>query len=157
MFDKEKFVNAASTAPLSTTVQQCPEGEYTAMIATGDAIDWIDPNGAIESKKNPGEVFHTIRIPIEILDDAVRAQLKRDKVTVNYDSFLDVDDSGLPDFSEGRNVGLGRIFAAVGLNAKGASIQKLSGAGPFKVMVSHRADPKNPENKFAEIKRVTSL
>ena len=81
--------------------------------------------------------------------------LGRDKVTVRQGIMLDITDSGGLDMGKGRNIGLGRLREAIGLNTPGQPFSFSMVAGRVaKVNVSHRIDG---ENIYAEVKGVAKL
>lgn len=151
-FNADTFLNQTVSGPMSTSVTPCPEGEFKAIIDDGDK--WITFAGGTSDK---GE-WNKVSILFNILDEGVRAQLKRDKVFVPMQSFLDVTDSGTMDTSEGKNVKIGRLRDAADQMADNNwNIGKLKGKGPFIVKVSQRADKDDPSIKYAEIVRVAKI
>lgn len=158
-FDAEAFLSSTVTAPMSTVHVLCPEGEYQAFVDDGDkAIDFNTITSG-PSSKTPGKEYFQVAILFAIANEAVKAQLKREKVLVPMKIFLDMkeDNSGL-DLSEGKNVGLGRLRKALNQNDGSAwSPLRMKGAGPVVVKVAHRPDPKDPEIKYAEVTRVTAI
>jgi hypothetical protein len=153
MFDADKFMQTNITGPSSTTVLICPEGEFKAVVDDGDK--------AITARSFPGKDgksdSHQMQVLFSILDDAAKAAVKRDKCLVPMTVWLDVDDNGNLDTSEGRNVGLGRLRKALGQNEGAWNPPMMKGKGPVMVKVSHRADPKDPSIKYAEVTRVSAI
>lgn len=156
MFDVKALVNQPVDGANSTQIKQCPEGEYIARIADLDGGKGIDSwFRSIKSKKNPSEEYLILGIPWLILDDAVRTEMKRDKVIVTQDMFITLNDAGALVMSEGENVDLGRVRAALDLNTPGFTFGSLVGAGPAKVKVIH--DTYDPENPRAKVTKVAKL
>lgn len=162
MFDPNVFLNQTVDAPMSTRITPCPEGEFKARVDDSDAdiskwfrtIKWTD-KVTNEAKMAPG-----VKIPMLILDEGVHQRLNKpagSKVIVLFDFFLDLDEQGKLDTGPDRNVKLGQLREATGLNGPGFTFQRLRGAGPFLAKVSQRSDPKDPEVKYAEVVRVTKL
>lgn len=138
--------------PLSTVFEACPEGEYTMKIDDGDPTKWFR-----SVKTDRGEV-PLLEVPCVIMDDGIKAALGRDKVTARMSIWLDVNDSGQIDAGKGKNVGLGQLRAALGQNDEaGWTFARLPGAGPFLGRVTQRSNPQRPEQKFADVSRVTRL
>ena len=138
--------------PLSTVFESCPEGEYTMKIDDGDVEKWFRT-----VKTDRGEV-PLLEIPCVVLDDNVKASLGRDKVTARMTIWLDLDGSGHMDSGKGKNVALGQLREAVGQNSEaGWTFSRLPGAGPFLGRVAQRSNPQRPEQKFADVVRVTKL
>lgn len=153
MFDADAFLNQTVAGPLSTSVTPCPEGEYKAMIDDGDK--WITFSGGTSEK---GNVWNKANILFSILDDGVKAALKREKVLVPMNCFLDLTDSGTMDTSEGKNISIGKLRDAAGqMQDSSWMMGKLKGAGPFMVKVSQRADQKDPTIKYAEVTRIAKI
>ena len=157
-FDAEAFLSSTVQGPMSTTVTLCPEGEYRAFVDDGDkAIDFNTITGGPNSK-TPGKEYYQCSVLFSIFDDAIKAQLKREKVLVPMRIFLDMNDSGSAlDLSEGKNVSLGRLRKALGQNDGAWSPLMMKGKGPVMVKVTHRSDPKDPEIKYAEVTRVSAI
>lgn len=157
-FDPDVFMNQTVDQPMDTTVQQCPEGEFRAMIDDFDSSAFRSFEGK-EGSKNPGKSYTVFEPPFVIQDAAVQAELQRDKVVVRHvGMFLDFGQDGNLDYSKGKNVDLGRLRDAVEQNKPGAwSPKQLKGAGPVMVRVIHQEDPKNKERKYARVSRVTKI
>ena len=153
-FDPNVFMQQTVNAALDTVIQQCPEGEFKAMIDDFDASAFR----TFQSKKD-GHDFTVFSPPFVIQDPTVAATLGRDKVVVFHKGmFIDVDATGGLDSSKGKNVDLGRLRDAVGQNGTGPwSFNNLKGAGPGIVKVIHEADSKDPEKKYARVSRVVKL
>lgn len=157
-FDPSTFMNQTVDAPMDTVFQQCPEGEYRAMIDDFDGNAFDSFQGK-EGTKSEGKTFVTFKPPFVIQDAAVQAELERDKVVVYHSGiFLDFDEAGRLDFGKGKNVGLGQLRDAVGQNAEGPwTFDALKGAGPVMVKVVHEADKNDAEKKYARVKKVTRI
>lgn len=157
-FDASAFLSQTVTGPMATSMVACPEGEWQARVSDdGDIrewfreIEWKDKQG--NDKSSPG-----MRIPCLIIDPGPLAMLKREKLIVPFDIFLDVTPTGQFDTGEDKNVKLGQLRAALGQNADTAwNITKIFGAGPFIAKVSQRSDKKDPTIKYAQIDRVTRI
>jgi hypothetical protein len=143
----------------STTYIAIPEGDYKPMmIESGDVSEWIRE---YEIKKGPnaGGSLVNFEVPIEILDDELKQKLGLAKVVTRYRMILDFDASGNLDFSEGKNVKLGKLRDVLNQNDPGKpwSPSMLSGAGPFAGHVVQTSSKDNPEQKYSEISRVAKL
>lgn len=146
-FDPESFIDSAVTGANDTVVAQCPEGTYRAQVG-----DKMDPPRKVETKRGPAYIF---RLNWDILDDTVRAQLERPNVYVSQDLWLDFDETGALDMGKGKNVELGRIREAVGVNDPNVPFKMRDLTGRMAtISVAHRADKDNPERKYAEVRRV---
>lgn len=151
MFDPNTFLEMSVTDANSTSATPVPAREYTAFIDEVKARPW-------QSKDDPSKAGMALDILWNIDDAAVKAELERDKVTVKQGIMLDLTETGGLDMGKGKNVGLGRLRDAVGLNQPGQpfSFRMLTGRAA-KIAVSHRTDPKNPEVIYAEVKAVAKL
>lgn len=146
-FNPDEFLSGTTLdEPLSTVATPVPEGTYRGQVdnVTARRIDGPTPRIICE-------------VTWELLDEAVRAELERDKVTVRQDIWLDLDSNGALDKSKGKNVGLGRLREALGQNEmSGWTFSSMKGQMAT-VRVSHRSDKDDPTIKYAQVARVTAL
>jgi len=148
LFDVSELSEAAVNESNSTSTIPCPIGEYTGIIKKFDIRAW--------SKDDRSGVMLDFYIDID--DANAREFTQRDEVLVKHTCSLDVvpGPDGKPkiDTKPGTNIDLGRVRAATGLNAPGQkfNLNMLIGQ-PVKVGVTHRQNPDNPEEVYAEIKR----
>ncbi len=160
-FDPAKFANQTFTGSLSTEYAVAPEGDFPMQIGNFDEKTWFR---AQTFKNDDGSDREAVafEIPMEILDDSVRTKMGRDKVFTRYRGFIDFvngDTGGDMDFSEGKNVKLGRLREIFGQNVPGQawSFQMLAGKGPFMGYNKVNPDRKDPEKKYAEVTRVSKM
>lgn len=148
MFNPEQFLDMTVTDSNDTKTIPVPVGEYIAIIEDVKCRQW-------QSKKDPSMSGLTLDIQWSLDDATVKELLGRDKITVKQGIMLDMTDSGGLDMGKGRNVGLGRLRDALGLNTPGQpfSFSMLSGR-VGKVKVEHRIDG---ENLYAEVKGVAKV
>lgn len=154
-FDLDALVNKP-LANLSTQVTTVDDGEYTAVIGTA-------PNGVKEwfytidigKGARAGQTALKLKVPLIIQEQSQRDKLGRDPI-VYLDMFVDLDGSDIST-KEGENVTLGRLFKALGINEVGASVGQLPGKGPIKIKVEVRVDPKNPDQKYVDVKRMAAI
>jgi len=158
-FDPDAFINQTTEGPMSVQITQAPEGEWQAVVSTdGELKDWFGTAEWEDRKTGEHKSAPTCEIPIEITDQRAKDLIKRDKITTRYRMFLDLTPDGKLDASEGKNVKLGALRAAVGQNGPQPwNFGMLRGAGPFLARVKQNSDKKNPEIKYAEVTRVTKL
>lgn len=153
-FNADAFLNQTASGPMSTSVMACPEGEYKAIIDDSDKALTFRSG---ENKQGGGN-WHQMSVSFKILDEGVQQILKRDKVFVPMNVWLDLADDGASlDASEGKNVTLGRLRAALDQNDGAWKPSDLKGKGPVMVKVTQRSDPKDPTIKYAEVSRVAKL
>jgi hypothetical protein len=153
-FDPDTFMEQSVDGPMDTQVKQVPEGEYRAII---DDFDVEKAFRTFTSNKN-GKDYTVFSPPFVIQDDAVAADLGRDKVSVFHKGmFIDFNDAGGIDTSSGKNVDLGKLRDAVGQNKGPWKFTMLKGAGPVMVKVAHDTDKDDPSKKYARVVRVVKI
>lgn len=145
MFDPNQFLDMQVNEASSTMSVPVPVGEYTGMIEEVKPRQWV-------SKTDPSKSGLALDIVWLVDDYNVKTLLERDKVTVKQGIMIDLTDSGTIDMGKGKNIGLGRLRDALGLNTPGQpfSFNMLKGR-IAKISVSHRIDG---DNIFAEVKAV---
>ena len=148
LFDVSELSEANVSSANSTNIIPCPEGEFPAIIKKFDIRAW--------SKEDRSGVMLDVHLDI---DDANALEVtQRDEVIVRHSCSLDVikGPNGKPMIDErpGTNIDLGRLRTAVGMNTQGQdfNLNMLIGQ-PVKVLVTHRQNPDNPEEVYAEVKR----
>lgn len=146
-FDADQFLSATVTGALDTKVIPVPIGEYQGVIEKIVPRQWQSKDGT------------TTGIALDIFwlveDQGVKDYLNRETVTCKQGIMLDTDPQSGLDMSKGKNIGLGRLREAVGLNNPGEpfSFHQLPGQ-MAKINVQHRV---NGEDTFAEVKAVAKL
>ena len=146
-FDPTTFLNQQFDEALDTKVVPCPVGEYPALAEKVDVKTWSSRDGSSSGLK--------LEIIWDIQDDNVKQLLGRDTVRVPQQQMLDLTETGQLDFGKGKNVGLGRIREALGLNTPGEPFAFSMIQGRMaNVAVSHRAAG---EDQYAEIKRIAAI
>lgn len=145
-FDPDTFMNQTIDEALDTRFVPVPEGDYPATIKS------------FEIKQVGQENRTVLNIIWDIQDQTVLAEIGRDSATVRQTVWLDIDQGKL-DKGKGKNVGLGRLRAALGQNEPGQpwNFGALEGAGPALVRVTHRADRDDPEIVYSEVKSVGTV
>lgn len=148
MFDPNQFLDLQITEANDTKVIPVPVGEFTAVADKTECRTW-------QSKKDPSKSGVTLEVTWAIDDQGVKELLGRDQVTVRQGIMLDLTDEGGLDMGKGRNVGLGRLREALGLNVPGQPFAFSMIPGRMaKIKVDHRIDG---ENVYAEVKGAAKL
>jgi hypothetical protein len=143
-FNPNAFLNSTYEEANDTKIVPCPAGEYIAIADKVEVKPWASRDGSSSGLK--------LSILWDIQSDDVKAIVGRDSVKVPQDQMLDLTDTGALDMGKGRNVGLGRLREALGMNAPGEPFSMGAIQGRMaKVVVSHRP---NGEDLYAEIKKV---
>jgi len=145
-FDPQSFLDASITEANDTKVIPVPVGEYLGVIEKVTPRQWQSKDGT-----QSGIAIDIIWL---IEDQDVKTFLGRDEVKCKQGIMFDMLPSGALDMSKGKNIGLGRLREAVGMNKPGQafSFQSLPGLSA-KVSVKHRLVE---DDTFAEVKGVTA-
>lgn len=144
-FDADSFGQTEYTESNDTVLIPVDEGEYPAVIKKKDF--------RVVETKNGEQVV--LDVTWEVDDAAQREKTGREQLTVRQGLFLDRRDDGTLDFGKGKNVGLGKLREAVGLNQPGApfSFEMLVGR-PAMVKIKNRQDG---DDTFSDVKGVRPL
>lgn len=136
-FDPDTFMNTdQGGGEFSTTFEPVPEGEYNALITK------IEPR-TTSTGKALLDVYWQMDAPG---DEEAHEKSCRQSV------WLDLTDSGSLDRGKGRNIQLGRLLEALGLNGKSWAPGQLVGM-VARVNVKHRIT--DDGQTFADVKGVT--
>lgn len=148
MFSPDQFLDMQVTEANDTKIVPVPVGEYNAVVSEVKVASW-------QKKDDPSVAGLKLQITWELDSPEVKALLQRDKVTVRQDQMLDLTESGGLDMGKGRNVGLGRLREATGLNTPGQpfSFTMLTGR-MAKVSIKHRVDG---DTIYSEVKGVAKI
>jgi hypothetical protein len=147
-FDPDRFMNQSFDAPNDTTMIPCPAGEWVGLTEEPVLKE-------IVSKKT-GISYPQLTINIAIDDPAVTEKTNRKPTKVRFQSLLDLNEAGDLDMGPGKNIALGRLREACGVNRPGQrfNIRDLAGK-TVKARVSHRPDDSDPSVVYDEVKAVT--
>mgnify|MGYP006373107531 FL=1 len=148
MFSPDQFLDMQVTESNDTKLVPIPVGEYVAVVSEVKARPWT-------GKSDPSKSGIALDVQWDIDDAGVKQLLGRDKVTVKQGVMLDMTESGGLDMGKGKNVGLGRLREACGLNQPGQPFSATMLTGRVaKVKVEHRVDG---ENIYSEVKQVAKM
>lgn len=141
-FDPNVFLNQEVTGSNEVKYTPVPIGEYQA---------FIDDIGMDQYENTP-----ILVVSYALLDENLKTELGLEKPTVNDRIFLDMDSAGTLAFGKNKNIKLGRLREAVGLNdpKKKFNFNMLRGLGPVSILVEHNYNKKG-EGPFANVARVT--
>lgn len=143
-FDPDSFGNTEYTEKNDTTYPIIPEGEYRATIKDRK-FRVIEKTGSV-----------VMDVTWIIDDEAVRTHTGLKEPTVRQGLFLDlVEGTDRLDFSEGKNVKLGRLREAVGLNRPGEPFS-------FNMLIGRAAliktkNRKDGEDTYTDVKDIAPL
>lgn len=145
-FDPETFLGQAQQAEtFSTRRTPLDEGEYIGQITDVKVRD---------VKFRDGREGKGIDLFVAIEGPEVESQTGLPKVTPRMSFLLDLTDAGNIDSGKGKNLRLGRVLEACGLNGKAWSFNDLKG-NVVKVKLKHRPDDNDPEVVYEEITAMT--
>jgi hypothetical protein len=157
-FDPESFMNQNVDAPMATTLQSVPEGEYTAMIGDFDSSAFrtvtITNKQSGLSQERP-----VLDVPFIIDDAALKAKLQRETVTHKETFWLDITADGRLDTGPDRNVRLGQLRAALGQNDPGSpwTPSQLRNMGPVRIKIATTPDKTDPDRKYTNITKYAKI
>lgn len=147
VFNPEQFMEGTVDGANSTKVESVPPGEYRAIIDED-----IKAPKVVNSEKT-GQTYVFFEVPFLVDDDALKAQLGRDKLMVRHTISLDIDEKGGLDMGKGKNVGLGRLREALGMNDGPFNPKSIAGKGPVMISVGWQKG----STDFTEVKKVGKI
>jgi hypothetical protein len=116
VFDTENFLSSSAGGTLSTERTLIPADTY----ANANIKDLKINHGIIGSGDNAGKPWVRLNVIWQIDSQELRDLLDRAFVTVTQGFMLDVTEDGELDTGKGKNVRLGKLKKALGLNEKEA-------------------------------------
>lgn len=135
VFDPEQFLNTQTSDAMATSFVPIPVGEYTGIIQKVEA-------NSFQGKKDTSKTYFAINITWDIDDEGVRKLLERQSVTAYQNIFVDLTSAGGLDTGKGKNIQLGRLREAVGLNRPGVPFSFNDLVGKVaKVRIDHEVMP----------------
>jgi hypothetical protein len=148
-FDPDAFMASSTDEANAEHFDPIPEGEYPAIVKKVEV-------GQFQGKKDPSKTYTSMNVTWVIDAPQIAESLGREELTSRQSVFLDINDSGNLDTGPNKNVGLGKLRAAVGQNQPGKpwSPAMLEGAGPCMVKVEHVI---RDEDTFDNVTRVAKL
>lgn len=146
-FNPDEFLNTQYDEALDTKVTPCPVGEFPGLAEKVDIKPWAARDGSSSGLK--------LVVIWDIQDEGAKQVAMRDPLRVKQEQMLDLTETGQLDMGKGKNVGLGRIREALGLNTPGEPFAFSMIQGRMaNCKVSHRV---SGEDIFDEIKAITPL
>jgi hypothetical protein len=139
-FDPDQFMTQTVDGPLETEFKMVPAGEYqNAFIDDFDskALELVEGHS---DKSGKDYSFLKLSLPFKLSNDPrLMAEFGNDTARVYKELNLDRDASGGIARGVNKNLELGRIYDAAGLNTGNTSISMLRGTGPFVITVVHES------------------
>jgi hypothetical protein len=145
-FDPNQFLDMQVTEANDTVVVPVPEGEYVAVAEDVKVRPWQSKDGS--------QAGLALDIVWDIDSPELKAQLDRKTIKAKQGIMLDLTEAGGLDMGKGKNVGLGRLRAAINMNQAGQPFAFSSIPGRMcKVAIKHRIDDKQvPPVVYAEVR-----
>jgi hypothetical protein len=149
-FDTNAFLNQTNEGGFETKYVKVEQGEYPAVIKK---VDYR----TLPKKDKPEENSHILDVTY-FIDDARQKELTgMDEPTARQSIFLDVTADGKLDRSKNRNVNLGRLLEALGLNDRpNWSFNDFPGR-PVMVKIIHSPNPKAADDPFVNVDKVGKM
>lgn len=157
-FNADAFMNDTVDAPMATSLQSVPDGEYQAVIGdfTSEAFKTIE----IADKKNPGQKISrpVLEVPFIIQDAALSAKMEREQIVHRETYWLDFDASGKIATGADKNVRLGQLRDALNQNTPGWAPSHLRNMGPLLIAIKSKAGTGNNDGKtFTNITKYAKI
>lgn len=151
IFDPASFLMQETSDQMDTQFILIPAGEYPAMIKDVAARQQQNPN-------DPAILWTILDVTYAIDDAGVREETQLPEPTIRQSIFLDLSEDNKLDTGKGKNVNLGRLREAVGLNQPGQAFSFGALVGQACVVaVKHTPDKKDPEITYANVNKVAAL
>lgn len=147
MFDPNKFMQSNFNGKLDTVIPTLPEDDYRVI------VDGVEHRTATVD----GETRHILRVRWKLVDANQLIAIDRKAASVNHDLWLDLTPDGGLDEGEGKNIGLGQMLEALGLNGQPWSPGSLVGQGPVIARIAPRENKKKPGEYFNDVRRLVRL
>lgn len=150
-FDPDVFMADTQVGALDTRIQPIPAGEYPAIVEDFKFRGLPGRDG--------GPDRQILEVTWSIISDELKATLGREKLTSRQSIWLDLTPDNRLDMGKGKNVGLGKLRAAIGQNDPNTpwALGHIKGAGPAQVVISHRPDKNDDSIMYDEVKTVGKL
>lgn len=149
-FDKDTFLATHVEGAMETKFTPVPEADYKAYI---DEIDGSEVGKGEEKQK----VLNVSWKLVDVKPDVIEL-MGREDIIVKQTVFLDYSKDGRLEFGKNKNIALGALREAVGLNGpEPFSFRMLVGRGPCMLKINHRWNSTTGEGPFANVLRVAKV
>ncbi|TXH17941.1 MAG: hypothetical protein E6R03_03100 [Hyphomicrobiaceae bacterium] len=151
MFDAQSFLQEQITGKTDTTYVPIPPGDYPAIITKLDAREQ-------DNKNDSAKPWLVLDVTYQIEDQGVKEKTGLPTPTVRQSIFLERDEAGKLDFSRGKNIPLGRLREALGMNDpdKPFSFGQLMGQACV-VSVVNTPKKDDPSTIYSNVNKVGKL
>jgi hypothetical protein len=146
-FNANAILNSSIEEANSTRMEPMPIGEgYIGLVTKVDVKTGTN-------KKN--EPWVRLELMVEVDGDPRLEAIGMTKKSIRIDGLLDITDKGTIDTSKGKNVQLGRLREATGLNQPGRAFSPLMFQGQMlKFDVSHDVNEEDPTIIYDRAKNI---
>ena len=147
-FDAQALLNATTAEANSTKLLPAPVGDYVGQVSKVDVKSGVS--------KSTGEVWCRLELTLES-EDPKLDQIGMKKKNFRADALLELTPMGTIDTGPGKNVALGRMREAAGLNQPGQPFSLGMFQGQvFKFTIEHQPDQTDPEKIYERVKALRS-
>lgn len=153
LFDPTNMLDVEVDQPMDTKVVQPPEGRYNWQIVDFEVKKF-------DAKEAGAKDSYRIEFKCEAdasqlapTGEKVSDLIGRDKFTARYSGWLDLTETGSWDMGKGKNVAVGALREALGMNVPGQPFKVRFMKGQvFNGELYYRSNKENPDQKFGEIR-----
>lgn len=144
MFDATQFLMTELNQANSTDFVLCPKGVWPAQVKD------LKP----KELTRDGETRMVVDVIFEVSDPNAMATAGVDTpFVIRKGVFLDMTPQGTIDMGKGKNVELGRLREALGMNVPGQPFSFVAMKGRFlRAQVDHRVDPNDSSKVYSDVK-----
>lgn len=150
VFDPQSLLDQTVEGELSTRTDPLPPDDYIARV---DKLEIRKLEGK-DGKED--RMILTVFWAITETDKLMALDPPRENFTCRQDVWLDVTPAGTIDTGRGKNVSLGRLYEALGLNEGNRTLRAIQGNVAV-IRTGIRTSKDNPEDQFTEVKAVSAL
>lgn len=157
-FDPDAFMQQTIDGPLETEYKLVPAGEYQNVFIDDFDSKSLQLMEGTSVSTGKDYSFLKFSLPFKISNDPrVLAEIGRDTTTAYKEMNLDRDENGSIATGPNKNVELGRVYDAAGLNVGQRNLASLRGTGPFVITIVHESGKRKDgsEWKQARVGKVT--
>lgn len=137
LFDPSTFLDSSAGGPLSTERLLVPAGVYSNAYIS----DVTPKEGTIGEGDRAGQPWVSINFIWVIDDNELRQKMDRAEVKVTQSVMLDLTEDGQLDTGKGKNVRLGKLRKALGINDGDVQWRKFIGI-PATIQIAHGVNRK---------------
>lgn len=150
-FNADQFLQEQTVdGALDTKLPLIPVGEYPAIISKIDARQQ-------PKRDDPSKIFTILDVTYTVEDQSVREVTGLDSPSIRDSLFLDINETTKKlDTGTGKNVALGALRAALGINEGQFNFGMLLGRSCL-IGIKHDPDKNDPEKVWARVARVGAL